>query len=62
VLPTGSKTWRLKKQLAHAPRDKVDAAYDRAEFLPQRTEMMQFYADYLDTVYIEVITKKYLLF
>jgi integrase len=36
----------VKKQLAHAPKGNVDAAYDRAEFLSQRTEMMQQYADY----------------
>lgn len=49
----------VKKQLAHAPKSSVDAAYDRAEFLPQRTEMLQRYADYLDSVHIEEITKKY---
>lgn len=38
----------VDRQLAHARRNKVDAAYDRAEFLPERTEMMQKWADYLD--------------
>ena len=37
-------------QLAHAPRSKVRAAYDRAKFIKQRTEMMQAWADYLDEV------------
>jgi hypothetical protein len=36
------------RQLAHAPRSKVDAAYDRAMFLPERRKMMQEWADYLD--------------
>lgn len=50
----------VKKQLAHAPKDRVDAAYDRAEFLPQRTEMMQRYADYLDSVFLKEITARHL--
>lgn len=32
-------------------------AYDRAKFLPQRVAMMQNYANYLDEVYIEELTK-----
>lgn len=36
------------RQLAHAPKTKVQAAYDRAKFLEQRTKMMQDWADYLD--------------
>lgn len=35
------------RQLAHAPKNSVDRAYDRAKFLPQRVSMMQAYADYL---------------
>ena len=38
----------VDRQLAHAPRNKVDAAYDRAKFLPERRKMMQEWADYLD--------------
>lgn len=38
----------IDRQLAHAPRSKVDAAYDRAMFLPERRKMMQEWADYLD--------------
>lgn len=38
----------VDRQLAHAPRNKIDAAYDRAEFLSERTRMMQDWADYLD--------------
>ncbi|WP_202806402.1 tyrosine-type recombinase/integrase [Fibrisoma limi] len=38
------------RQLAHVPKSGVDRAYDRAQFLPQRTKMMQEYADYIDNV------------
>ncbi len=37
-------------QLAHAKANKVDAAYDRAEFMDERIKMMQEWADYLDGV------------
>jgi integrase len=38
----------IERQLAHAERNKVRAAYNRAEYLPERREMMQFWANYLD--------------
>ncbi|MEC8066470.1 MAG: integrase arm-type DNA-binding domain-containing protein [Pseudomonadota bacterium] len=38
----------VDRQLAHAPKTKVQAAYDRAKFLDERTKMMQEWADYLD--------------
>jgi integrase len=38
----------VDRQLAHAPANKVDAAYDRAKFLSERKKMMQEWADYLD--------------
>ena len=38
----------IERQLAHAERNKVRAAYHRAEYLPQRREMMQQWANYLD--------------
>jgi integrase len=37
-------------QLAHVKKNKVDAAYDRAKFLKERTKMMQEWADYIDTL------------
>lgn len=43
------------RQLAHVPKNSVDRAYDRAQFLPQRVNMMQNYADYLDRVYIDTL-------
>ena len=39
----------IERQLAHSERNKVRAAYHRAEYLPQRKEMMQQWADYLDS-------------
>ncbi len=38
----------IERQLAHAERNAVAAAYNRAEFLPERRKMMQAWADYLD--------------
>jgi hypothetical protein len=38
----------IERQLAHAERNKVRAAYNRAEYLPERRRMMQAWADYLD--------------
>lgn len=38
----------IERQLAHAERDSVRAAYNYAQYLPQRKEMMQAWADYLD--------------
>lgn len=40
----------VDRQLAHAPRDKVASAYDRAQFLAERKAMMQAWADYLDNI------------
>ena len=44
--------WRIpaaiERQLAHAERDEVRAAYNHAEHLPERRRMMQARADYLD--------------
>ena len=38
----------IDRQLAHAPKSQVDAAYDRAAFLDERKKMMQDWANYLD--------------
>lgn len=40
----------VDRQLAHLPRNKVDQAYDRAKFLPERVTMMQDWADYIDQI------------
>ncbi len=38
----------VERQLAHAESDQIKAAYNRALHLPERTRMMQAWADYLD--------------
>jgi len=38
----------IERQLAHAERNAVSAAYNFAEHLPERSKMMQAWADYLD--------------
>lgn len=38
----------IERQLAHGERNKVRAAYNRSQYLAERTEMMQWYCDYLD--------------
>ena len=38
----------IERQLAHAERNSIRAAYNFAEFLPERRKMMQAWADYLD--------------
>lgn len=40
----------IERQLAHAERDNVRAAYNYAEYLPERKKMMQQWADYLDSL------------
>ena len=36
----------IERQLAHAEKDGVRAAYNRAEHLPERRQMMQAWSDY----------------
>jgi integrase len=38
----------IERQLSHSPKDKVRAAYNRAQYLDERRRMMQAWADYLD--------------
>jgi integrase len=38
----------IERQLAHSDRDSIRAAYNAAEYLPERRKMMQSWADYLD--------------
>ena len=40
----------IERQLAHAERGNVRAAYNYAEHLPERQQMMQQWADYLDKI------------
>lgn len=40
----------IERQLSHTERDKVRAAYNHAQYLPERRAMMQHWADYLDGI------------
>jgi hypothetical protein len=40
----------IELQLAHAERNSVRAAYNKAKRLPERRKMMQAWADYLDVL------------
>jgi len=41
-----NRDW-IERQLAHSERDGVRAAYNYAQYLPERRKMMQTYSDYL---------------
>ena len=40
----------IELQLSHSRKDRIAAAYDRSQRLPERRKMMQWYADYLDSL------------
>ena len=40
----------IERQLAHCERNKVRAAYNHAQYFPERRKMMQWWADYLEGV------------
>jgi integrase len=42
-----NRDW-IERQLAHGERNDVRAAYNYAEYLPERRRMMQEWADYLE--------------
>ncbi len=46
----GWKADVIERQLAHAERNKVRAAYHCSEYLDDRRKMMQAWADYLDAL------------
>jgi integrase len=49
----------IERQLAHAEGNKIRAAYNKAEYLPERRKMMQWWAEYLDNSHTGVkITKR----
>ncbi len=45
----------IERQLAHAERNNIRAAYNYAEYLPERRKMMQEWADYLDSLVNNII-------
>ncbi len=40
----------IERQLAHTERNNVRSAYNHAQYLPERRQMMQWWSDYLDEV------------
>jgi len=40
----------VDRQLAHAQKDELETAYDRATYLEERTAMMQAWADHIDSI------------
>jgi len=46
----GFETLFIEAQLAHAEKNTVKAAYNHAKYLGERMKMMQWWADYLDTL------------
>ena len=40
----------IERQLAHVQKNKVRAAYNRAEYIQERRELIQWWADQLDLV------------
>lgn len=44
-----NRDW-IEAQLAHAEKNAIRDAYNRAEYLPERRKMMQEWADYLDSL------------
>jgi integrase len=50
----------IERQLAHKERNQSRASYNRAMYLPERAEMMQYWADFIDGLYTSttVVTLK----
>lgn len=46
----GFRSELVEIQLAHAKKDKTAAAYNHAKYLPERTQMMQRWADWIDEI------------
>ena len=47
----------IERQLAHGERDRIWAAYNHADYLPERRKMMQAWADYLDGLRGQPVSK-----
>jgi integrase len=47
LIESGFRIYVIEQQLAHGERNKVRAVYNRSQYLAERTEMMQWYSDYL---------------
>ncbi len=53
----GFDTDVVERQMQHQEANKVRAAYHRAQYMEQRTEMMQWWADYLEKLGLDAETK-----
>jgi integrase len=49
----------VERQLAHTEKDNVRAAYNYAQYLPERRKMMQAWADYLDELRVHISAASY---
>jgi integrase len=54
----GFRSEVIEKQMAHAERNKVKAAYNHAEYLPERREMMQAWADWIDGLVVKATASR----
>jgi integrase len=52
----GERVELIEHQLAHAVKDSLGRAYNRTTHLPQRKEMMQRWADYLDQLRVTALS------
>ena len=43
----------IERQLAHVEENKTKAAYNHAEYLSERREMMQAWADWIDSISVK---------
>jgi integrase len=53
--------WRdefVEMQLAHKDKDRTRSTYNHAKYLPQRREMMQAWADWLEVVEREAFEER----
>lgn len=50
------KTQVLESALAHTKNNEIIAAYNRAEYLAERTELMQWWGDYVQVQKLKAIT------
>lgn len=48
----------IERQLAHIDKDKTRGIYNHAEYLSERTQMMQDYADHLDKLKDDYVSRK----
>lgn len=54
----GYRSEWIERQLAHLEENKTKAAYNHAEYLPERRTMMQAWADWIDKVQEKIIVTK----